>query len=299
MNLRPRLPVLRLMRHTIDASAAAPNLPSDEAAADVLRGDMTASITAQPTVPVTAPRPARTAGRNVRPVRPPADPVPTSRADQTNGANAEAAGVDAERAEQLEALSSAEAPARGRLRTAAQQREERRIARRLAKRDPQGLADLHALTSRAAFAAIVGIVRDPGYAEDVHQQVYAELWRRAGEFDPARGTLLSWVMTIARSRALDHVRRRTDQPTDADVLVALGGSEDDRAFQDVIDRALIGEALARIPAQERDLLRMRFWEGLSQTEIAERTGQPLGTVKSRMLAGLRNLRLHLDTEESS
>lgn len=166
----------------------------------------------------------------------------------------------------------------------------------MAKRDPQGLADLHDLTSRAAFSAIVGIVRDPGHAEDVHQQVYAELWRRAQEFDPSRGTLLSWVMTVARSRALDHVRRRTDQPTDADVLVALGGGEDDRAFQDVIDRALIGEALARIPEQERELLRLRFWEGLSQTEIAERTGQPLGTVKSRMLSGLRNLRQHLDSE---
>jgi RNA polymerase sigma-70 factor, ECF subfamily len=201
-----------------------------------------------------------------------------------------------ERAEELEALRDTRRRPLSRLRTSSEQQHERRIARRLARRDPQGLTDLHELTARAAFSVILGIVRDRGHAEDVHQQVYAELWRRADQFDASRGTLLTWVLTIARSRALDHVRRRSDQPTDADVLVALGGAEDDRAFQDVLDRALVGEALARIPSHERELLRMRFWEGLSQTEIAERTGQPLGTVKSRMLAGLRNLKLHLETE---
>lgn len=206
--------------------------------------------------------------------------------------------ADVERAEALGALAEAPGRSRSRLRSGESQ-QERRIAKRLARRDPQGLADLHELTSRAAFSAILGIVHDRGHAEDVHQQVYAELWRRADQFDPRRGTLLSWVMTIARSRALDHVRRRADQPTDTDVLVALGGGQDDRSFQDVIDRALVGEALARIPAQEREVLRLRFWEGLSQTEIAERTGQPLGTVKSRMLAGLRNLKLHLDAEAAA
>jgi RNA polymerase sigma-70 factor (ECF subfamily) len=204
-----------------------------------------------------------------------------------------------EHAEELDALAGAQSGRMGRLRSAREHQHERRIARRLARRDPQGLSDLHELTSRAAFSVILGIVRDRGYAEDVHQQVYAELWRRADQFDASRGSLLTWVLTIARSRALDHVRRRSDQPTDADVLVALGGADEDRAFHDVLDRALVGEALARIPAQERELLRLRFWEGLSQTEIAERTGQPLGTVKSRMLSGLRNLKLHLDTESAA
>lgn len=198
--------------------------------------------------------------------------------------------------EEAQALRDARPSAGQRLRKSVDAHAERRLARRLAARDPQALADVHELTSRAAFSAILGIVRDRGHAEDVHQQTYAEVWRRAEQFDPARGTFLSWVLTIARSRALDHVRRRADLPTEADTLAALGGGEDDRAYDDVVDRALIGEALARIPAHERELLRLRFWEGLSQTEIAERTGQPLGTVKSRMLAGLRNLKLHLETE---
>lgn len=183
-----------------------------------------------------------------------------------------------------------------RVRSAADAHHERRIARRLARRDPSGLAELHALTGRAAYAVIVGIVKDRGHAEDVHQQTFAELWRRAGQFDPARGTLLSWVLTVARSRALDHVRRRADAPVDGEVLVALGGAAEDRAFDDVIDRAYVAEALDRLPAQERDVLRMRFWEGLSQQEIAEHTGVPLGTVKSRMLSGLRTLRQHLEAQ---
>lgn len=200
-----------------------------------------------------------------------------------------------ERAEELDALGG-EPGRRARLATAAAAHRERRIAKRLARRDHQALVEVHELTSRAAFSAIVSIVRDRGYAEDVHQQVYAEVWRRADQFDPQRGTLLSWVLTIARSRALDHVRRRSDQPTDADVLAHLGGAEEDAAYDAVLTRALIGEALARIPEQERELLRLRFWEGLSQSEIAQRTGQPLGTVKSRMLSGLRTVKLHLEAE---
>ncbi|MEH3053389.1 MAG: sigma-70 family RNA polymerase sigma factor [Patulibacter minatonensis] len=199
-------------------------------------------------------------------------------------------------ADELGALADAQAGPRRRLRASVDAHAERRLARKLALGDAQALADVHQLTARAAYSAILGIVRDRGHAEDVHQQTYAEVWRRAAQFDPARGSLLTWVLVIARSRALDHVRRRADLPTDTDVLVAMGGGEDDRAYDDVVDRALIGEALARIPAQERDVLRMRFWDGLSQTEIAERTGQPLGTVKSRMLAGLRNLKLHLEAE---
>lgn len=174
---------------------------------------------------------------------------------------------------------------------------ERRIARRLAAGDPRGLEQLHALTARACFAVVHGIVRDRGHAEDVQQQVYAEAWRRARQYDASRGTLLTWVLTIARSRAVDHLRRRSDQPLDDETLAALQGGADDRAFDEVVERAQIGEALARIPAQERELLRMRFWEGLSQTEIADRTGQPLGTVKSRMTSGLRAVREQLAAQE--
>lgn len=180
-----------------------------------------------------------------------------------------------------------------------QARLEAAIARGLSRREPQALEQLYALASRAAFAVIIRVVHDRGHAEDVQQQVFAEVWRRAGEFDPARGTLLSWVLTIARSRALDHLRRRTEQPVEGDTLAALGGGSDDRAYDDLLQRALVGEALATLPDHERELLRLRFWKGFSQTEIAEQTGVPLGTVKSRMTAGLRRLRETIEQLEGS
>ncbi len=80
------------------------------------------------------------------------------------------------------------------------------------------------------------------------------------------------------------------------MLVALGGGDEDRGYKDVLDRALVGEALAQIPAQERELLRLRFWEGLSQTEIAERTGQPSVPSNHGCSRACANLKLHLEME---
>lgn len=275
----------RMRRPTQGATGANMSSSADHSSL-VSTVDM-AAATAFPAPPSTRDRSRSHRGGYAAPV------VPAQTDDAASGRDDSPAG---DLAEELAALAEVPAGRLGRLRGAREQQHERRIARRLARRDQQGLVDLHELTSRAAFSVILSVVRDRGHAEDVHQQVYAEAWRRAEQFDPSRGSLLTWVLTIARSRALDHVRRRTDQPTDSDVLVALGGGDEDRGYADVLDRALVGEALAQLPAQERELLRLRFWEGLSQTEIAERTGQPLGTVKSRMLAGLRNLKLHLEME---
>jgi RNA polymerase sigma-70 factor, ECF subfamily len=269
----------RDMLQSSDADLTAPKLSSDRSAPGVVLSEMPSSTV--------FPRPS---------ILPSHRPESSSPAVLRARGDVQSASVDAS-AEELTALrdSRSSGPLR-RARTALGEHAERRIARRLAKQDPAALAEVHELTGRAAFSVILGIVRDRGHAEDVHQQVFAEVWRRAAQFDPVRGSLLTWVLTIARSRALDHVRRRADQATDPEVLAALGGGADDPEFESIIDRALIGEALARIPEQERELLRLRFWEGLSQTEIADRTGQPLGTVKSRMLAGLRNVKLQLEMQ---
>lgn len=178
-------------------------------------------------------------------------------------------------------------------------RREARIARGLARQDAGALEELYELTGRACFAVVLGVVRDHGHAEDVQQQVYAELWRRASEFDVRRGTLLAWVLTVARSRALDHLRRRTEQPVEAEVLAALGGAGDDRGYDDLIRRVLVAEALTTLPDRERELLRLRFWDGLSQAEIADQTDIPLGTVKSRMTSGLARLKQFLAEHEGA
>lgn len=128
------------------------------------------------------------------------------------------------------------------------------------------------------------------------QQVMVEVWQRGPQYDPRRGSLLTWIMTIARSRAIDNLRRRVPEPrdpslrsTDAEAAAADGVDE-------LIDRWRLADLLARIPREEAEALRLRFYGGLAQPEIAERMGLPLGTVKTRMVAGLVRLREMLAEE---
>ena len=175
-------------------------------------------------------------------------------------------------------------------------RSERRLATRLRRRDPQALRDLHADLGAPVFGFLRHALGDRGAAEDVMQQVFLEVWQRGPDFDPRRGSPLAWVMTIARSRAIDHLRRRIPEPRDP----AGATSEDARGdfeLDELLERWRLAALLGRLPVQEADVLRRRFYDGRSQAEIAAETGVPLGTVKSRMAAGLARLREALDQEE--
>ena len=168
-------------------------------------------------------------------------------------------------------------------------------------RDTQ-VAATHRDQQRALDAGLVHafqILRDRHAAEDVQQQVYTEVWRRAGEYDPERAGLLTWTMTITRSRAIDHLRRRIPEPRDPDVAArTIEAGQDTVTESDALaDRWRMAHHLGRLPEEERALLRMRFYEELSQTEIAERTGLAVGTVKTRMVRGLRRLRDLIEAEE--
>ncbi len=140
---------------------------------------------------------------------------------------------------------------------------------------------------------------DRSAAEDVQQQVFTEVWRRAREYDAERAGLLTWILTIARSRAIDHLRRRVPEPRDPDVAArTLEAAQDTSAEGDaLVDRWRMAHYLSHLPEDERALLRMRFYEELSQTEIAERTGIALGTIKARMVRGLTRLREAIEAEE--
>ncbi|HLH66317.1 MAG TPA: sigma-70 family RNA polymerase sigma factor [Solirubrobacteraceae bacterium] len=145
------------------------------------------------------------------------------------------------------------------------------------------------------LAYLRSILRHDEDAEDVLQRCVTEAWLRAEAFDPERGSARSWLLSICRSRALDHLRRRWPEPRDPADMEALAGAaqEDSR---DELERWRIADALRRLPAREAELLRLRFGEGLSQREISERTGIPLGTVKTRMVRGLRALRRLLEED---
>lgn len=175
--------------------------------------------------------------------------------------------------------------------------EEEDLVERLRGGDPEALRDVYARFGRVTFGFLLKLLGDRGAAEDVQQQVFLEVWRRSDRFDPERGRLLSWVMTIARSRAIDHLRRRVPEPVDHESAASSGeppsGADE---VESLADQWLMRALLDRLPTAEAELLRLRFYAGFSQAEIAQREGIPLGTVKTRMVSGLRRLREMIDEE---
>src|SRR3954462_9987977 len=155
---------------------------------------------------------------------------------------------------------------------ASSDRAERRLAKRLARRDPEALRELYALHGRATFGFLVRILGERAEAEDVQQQVFLEAWQRGERYDPERGGLLTWLLQIARSRAIDQLRRRVPEPRDPASAIALADGADDSAIDELLEHWPMAGELALLPPEEADLLRRRFYVGQSQTEIAAATG---------------------------
>lgn len=178
---------------------------------------------------------------------------------------------------------------------------EDRLAAGLRRGDPDALAQAHRDYGAAVLGYLRRVMGDAGSAEDVHQDVFLEVWRRGPSFDPTRASLGTWILMIARSRAIDHMRKRVPEPRDpfAPGGFAVSEREDDPETSPdaLVERWGMAMRLGRLPEHEAAVLRMRFHEDLSQTEIAERTGVPLGTVKTHMVRGLRRLRAMLDEED--
>jgi RNA polymerase sigma-70 factor (ECF subfamily) len=164
--------------------------------------------------------------------------------------------------------------------------------RQLARRDPAAAAAIQSAYGRILMGYLSQLLGDGGAAEDVMQQVLLEAWQRGESYDPARASVLTWLMTIARSRAIDLLRRRVPEPHDpafATALLDREGAVEDHAGA-LAERWQLAYLLSTLPRDHADLLRMRFQLGMSQTEIAEQTGIPLGTVKTRMVRALEQLR---------
>jgi RNA polymerase sigma-70 factor, ECF subfamily len=175
-------------------------------------------------------------------------------------------------------------------------RAERRLAAGLRSRDGRALEAVHAEYGAAVFGFLLHRLRDRAAAEDVFQVVLTEVWRRGGEYDPGRASMLTWVLTIARSRAIDELRRRRPEPVDPDTIgEGPGDAPEDR----LLESWRMSHLLRRLPDDERRVLELRFYGELSQTEIAVATGVALGTIKSRMVRGLERLRELLDAEDAA
>ena len=167
------------------------------------------------------------------------------------------------------------------------------LIRRMAAGDQQAFSQFYDRHAALAHRLITRILRDPDDAADVLQEVFWGAWKAAGSYDTGRGTPEAWIITRARSRALDRlrsVRRRSATfvaPVDEVMVATRSGPE--HGPSQAPDRVAVKTALERLAADEREVLELAYYAGLTQTEIAEQLHAPLGTVKTRMRRGLERL----------
>ncbi len=177
-------------------------------------------------------------------------------------------------------------------------RDDADLVRRLKAHEPKAMADLYKRCGRLAYTVILRIVRNTAVAEDLTQETFLRIWNRVGSFDAERGALTAWVVTVARNRAIDHVRsqdgRMEASAVDLDRLERPGLFVGLDANALSIDRARrLKSALEKLNANQRTVIELAYYEGMSQTEMAERLDQPLGTVKTWTRSALQILRSEL------
>ena len=162
--------------------------------------------------------------------------------------------------------------------------------------DQDALARLYDSTNRILYGLTLRILRDKVAAEDVLLEVYVQVWRRGEIYKPSKGTPLGWLLTIARSRAIDALRSRAFRECgQQDPLETVGAVADPAPSPEENTsisqrRACVQRCLAELPKDQREAIELAFFSGLSHTEVAETLGQPLGTVKTRVRLGMFHLR---------
>jgi RNA polymerase sigma-70 factor (ECF subfamily) len=171
---------------------------------------------------------------------------------------------------------------------------------RIARGDPAALGELYDRYGRTVFGVLYRLLGAAEPAEEVAQDAFHAVWRRAATYRPDRGSVRTWLLAIARNAAIDWRRtkgKRLEREAAIDDAAEL--TEETRVDDRVIESLRaerVRAAVAALPDEQRVVLSLAFWSGLSQTEIAERTGTPLGTVKSRVRLGMSKLRERLRLE---
>jgi RNA polymerase sigma-70 factor, ECF subfamily len=168
------------------------------------------------------------------------------------------------------------------------------LVARLQRRDPQALGELYDRYGRIVYSLILRVVRDTGIAEDLVQETFLRVWNRVQGFDATQGAIGPWLMAVARNRAIDYLRSKSGRERNA---VEFEETDHPSLYTDMEHDLLISDKARRVKAameklqpNQRQVLELAYFEGLSQTEMAERMGQPLGTVKTWVRAALKNLR---------
>ena len=169
----------------------------------------------------------------------------------------------------------------------------------VARGDESALAELYDRVGRAAYGLAFRVLRDDRLAEDAVQEAFLAVWRTAAAFRAERAKASTWILTLVHRRSVDVVRReerRRAEPLDDETRdAATTGSAEEAAWLG-FERDRLQAALKQLPDAQREAIELAYYGGFSQSELAERLGQPLGTIKSRMFAGLARLRELLDDE---
>ena len=171
---------------------------------------------------------------------------------------------------------------------------------RAAAGDETALAELYDRFGAVAYGLALRVLRDRALAEDAVQEAFIAVWRQGDRYSPARGSARTWILTLVHRRAVDLVRRQERQPTavadpEPSGASGEGGADDAAVVRD--ERARVQAALAQLPHDQRVALELAYYGGLTQSELAARLGETVGTIKSRMFHGLRRLRTILAAGE--
>jgi RNA polymerase sigma-70 factor (ECF subfamily) len=167
----------------------------------------------------------------------------------------------------------------------------------VARGDEAALGELYDRLSRVAYGLALRVLRDERHAEDAVQEAFLQVWRSAATFRAERAKASTWILTLVHRRAVDLVRReerRQADPLTEETPVGAAGELTDEAAWLRFERERVQHALRQLPDVQREALELAYYGGFSQSELAERLGVPLGTIKSRMFAGLARLRELLD-----
>jgi RNA polymerase sigma-70 factor, ECF subfamily len=179
--------------------------------------------------------------------------------------------------------------------------EDAALVARLAEGDGDALEELYERYSRVVYSFSLRMLADTSSAEELTQEVFLRLWRQGGSYQQSRGAFLTWLLSVTHNMAIDEIRRRKRRP------VAAATSEDDQTITMLPDtrtdvenaawltslQTIVRDALQEIPPPQRVVIELAYFSGLTQREIAERLGEPLGTIKTRMRLGLLKLRERL------
>jgi RNA polymerase sigma-70 factor (ECF subfamily) len=160
---------------------------------------------------------------------------------------------------------------------------------RVQRGDQQAMAVLFDRYSRVVYSVALRVLRDASVAEDILQEIFLQIWRKPASFSSTRGTLGAWLAVVARNRAIDHLRRKKPSEEVEEMMLASPFDLAQESERNVLmERARA--AIGLLPVEQRKTLEMAYFDGLTHTEIAEMTGDPLGTVKTRIRSALTSLR---------